>query len=121
MPFLRRLTALVSSLLLLQLSLLGADRPCDSHVGSADRAHADATPAPHTSHDESPTHAPSEACDAERTPGECRTMTSCTTTLTVPTSLVAEAVHLPASATLPQPLSIHSQPATGPDVPPPRG
>ena len=124
MPLLRRLTALLSSLLLLQLSLLGADWPCGSHVGSADRAHVGATPAPHashSSHDAAPTHAPSDACEAERTPGECRTMPSCATTLGVPERVVAEAVLLPTSSTLPQPLSIQSQPATGPDVPPPRG
>ena len=121
MPSLRRLTALLSGLLLVQLTLLGADRSCGSHAGSADPAHVVAALASHDSHDTSPAHAPSDACDAELAPGECQTMPSCATTLTVPARLVGEVVLPPARATLPQPDSIHSQPASGPDVPPPRG
>jgi hypothetical protein len=121
MPLLRRLTALLSACLLLQLTLLGADWGCGTRVASADRAHGATPLASHASHDASSTHAPTDACDVERALGDCATMTSCATTLTFPASLVVAVALAPTSDALPEPASIHSQPAAGPDVPPPRG
>ena len=121
MPTLRRLAALLSSLLLLQLTLLGADWRCGSPVGSADRAHGTATVASHAAHDASSTRAPSDACDVERALGACATMTSCATTISVPASIAVAVALVPSSDALAEPESIHSQPTAGPDVPPPRG
>ena len=124
MPSLRRLTAFISALLLLQLTLLGADWRCGSPVRPADRAHGAATPSSHGSHDShdaSSTRVPSDACDVERALGSCATMTSCATTVTVEARIAAAVALVPTTDALPEPVSIHSQPATGPDVPPPRG
>ena len=124
MPTLRRLTALLSSLLLLQLTLLGVDRSCDVHASLVDRAHpaaSVATHAAHAPHDASPARTPIDACDVERTAGDCATMPSCVTTLTIPAGIVTVVTHALTSDALPEPISIHSQPTTGPDVPPPRG
>ena len=122
MTTLRRLTALLSGfLLLLLLTPLGVDRPCDEHAGPADRAHVAATLAMHGAHDASPARTPIDPCDLERTPGDCTTMPSCVTTLTIPAGIVSVVTHALTSDALPEPVSIHSQPTTGPDVPPPRG
>jgi hypothetical protein len=121
MPSFRRPAALLSALLLLQLTLLGASWRCGSPGGSAARVHGAAALASHASHDASPRRAPGDTCDVERALGDCATMTSCATTLTVPVSLIVAVALVPASAALPEPVSIHSQPTAGPDVPPPRG
>ena len=120
MPTLRRLTALLSGLLL-QLTLLGIDRSCDVHASPADHAHVTATMAAHEAHDASAVRTPIDECDVERTAGDCVTMPSCVTTLTIPAGIVTVVTHALTSDVLPEPVSIHSQPTTGPDVPPPRG
>ena len=121
MPSLLRLTAFLPGLLLLQLTLLGVESPCSSHVRSADRAHVATSGATGMSHDASSTRAPSDACDAEQTAGECATMPSCAAALSLPVGLVVVVALAAAGGALAEPASIHSQPATGPDVPPPRG
>jgi hypothetical protein len=112
---------LLSGFLLLQLTLLGVDQSCDEHASPADRVHAAATLAVHGAHDASPARTPIDACDFERTAGDCATMPSCVTTLTIPADIVTVVTHAFTSDVLPEPVSIHSQPTTGPDVPPPRG
>ena len=121
MPTLRRLTALLSGLLLMQLTLLGIDRSCDVHTSPADHAHVSAPMAAHGAHDASPVRTPIDECDVERTTGDCATMPSCVTTLGVPVRRVTVVPHAPRTDVRPEPISIHSQPTTGPDVPPPRG
>ena len=120
MSSLRRLAACLSALLLLQLTLLGADWWCISNTRSADSAHA-ATAPRHGSHDASPTRAPGDECDTEHTTADCATMPSCAATLTVPANVVMAVGPAPANEALAEPVSIHSQRAAGPDVPPPRG
>jgi hypothetical protein len=120
MPTLRRLTALLSGLLL-QLTLLGIDRPCDVHASPVDRANVAATVAAHGAHEASPMRTPIDECDVERATGDCATMPSCATTLTIPTGLVTVVTHAATSDAIPEPDAVHSQPTTGPDVPPPRG
>jgi hypothetical protein len=121
MPTLRRLTALLSGLLLLQLTLLGVERPCGEHATRPDRALGTTATAAHGTHDTTPARAPGDSCGVEATASECATMPSCATTLTIPAGAVTVVAGALTSAALPQPVAIHSQPTTGPDVPPPRG
>ena len=118
MPPLRRLTALFASLILLPLTLLGADWSCGTHERSADRAQADVIV---TTHDAPHSPVSSDACDTERTPGDCDTMRSCGTSLAIPATLVTLVALATTSDALPEPVSIHSRPVLGPDTPPPRG
>ena len=120
MPTLRRLTALLSGLLLLQLTLPGADWSCGSHARPVERARAE-MPAGHAAHEASRTQPPGDACDAEHAPTDCATMPSCAAALGSPARLVTVVALAPASDAIPEPVPVHSQPATGPDVPPPRG
>ena len=120
MPTLRRLTALLSGLLLLQVTLFTGSRSCDVHASPVGRGVV-ASAGDHEAHDASPVRTPMDRCDLERAAGDCATMPSCVTTLTIPAGMVAVVAHALASDVLPEPVAIHSRPALGPDVPPPRG
>lgn len=118
-PAIRRISALLLGLLFLQLTLLGNGEACRAHESS--RAHASMG----TMHGASARHAGAptshDGCDAEQAAGTCASMPSCATALGTPASVVALGQLPPMDQAIPEPVSIHSQPASGPDVPPPRG
>jgi hypothetical protein len=119
MPLFRRLSALLLGLSFLQLTLLGDGASCRSHDSAGTGATMAVMQMPAAPHDGTP---PShDGCGAERTSSSCASMPSCATALGTPTSVVAFVQAAPMAQALPEPVSIHSQPTTGPDVPPPRG
>lgn len=119
MPQLRRLSALVLGLLLLQLTVLGDGGACRSHAMRRGAPAVAAMQMGQMTHDgTSPSH---DACGSERDGGGCASMASCAVTLPPPTISVASGSRVPVAAALPEPVSIRSGPAAGPDVPPPRG
>ena len=120
MPSLHRLSALVLGLLFLQLTLLGDGASCRSRgVTGADATMA-AMGMGGARHDSAP--ASHDGCGGERARSRCASMPSCATVIAAPASVVALVQSAaPAAQALPAPVSIHSQPAPGPDVPPPRG
>ena len=115
MPIIRRCAAFITCLLLLQLTILGSQGPCDEH-GRGDSTSA-------ASHDRthSPAPGPSDQCGAVQTPGACASMAACAVTLPVPAPAVTSAALLSPRAWLPDPVSMHPRIAAGPEVPPPRG
>lgn len=118
MPVLRRFSALLFGLFFLQLTLLGDGASCRSHGSAGTGADMAAMQMPSAQHDGTPSHG---GCDAERTSSTCASMPSCATVLGATTSVVALLQAAPMAQARPQPVSIHSLPAAGPDVPPPRG
>jgi hypothetical protein len=119
MPSLRRFSALLFGLLFLQLTLLGDGGSCRSHDSAGTGAGMAAMPMASAQHDGAPlSH---DGCGSERAARGCASMPSCATVLAAPVSVVALVQTLPVAQALPAPVSIHSQPAAGPDVPPPRG
>ena len=116
---LRRLSALLLGLLFLQLTLLGDRGSCRAHGSAETGARTGAMALANAPHDGAP--ASDDGCGAKRSARDCGSMPSCATVLATPATVVA--LDQPASPTqaLPQPVSVHSQPATGPAVPPPRG
>jgi len=119
MPSLRRFSALLFGLLFLQLTVLGDGASCHSHGTAGTGAAMGAMPMASAQHDGTPSS--HDGCGAERTASSCASMPSCATTLGAPASVVALGQATLVAQALPEPVSIHSQPATGPDVPPPRG
>lgn len=118
MPSLRRFSALLFGLLFLQLTLLG-DGECRAHGSAGTGAEMAAMPMASAQHDGAPSS--HDGCGAERAARSCASMPSCATVLAAPVSVIALAQTLPVAQALPAPVSIHSQPTAGPDVPPPRG
>jgi hypothetical protein len=119
MPSLRRFSALLSGLLFLQLTLLGDGGACRVHGSARGGAGMAAMQTASAQHDgASSSH---DACGAERAAKSCASMPSCATALGAPVSVVAHVQTVPAAQALPEPVSIHSLAAVGPDVPPPRG
>jgi hypothetical protein len=120
MPSLHRLSALVLGLLFLQLTLLGDNASCRSRGMAGAEATMAAMGMAGAGHDDAP--ASRDGCGGERTTNRCASMPSCATVLAAPVSVVALVQSAaPAAQALPAPVSIHSQPTLGPDVPPPRG
>jgi hypothetical protein len=119
MPPLRRFSALLFGLLFLQLTLLGNGASCRSHGSAGTGAGMAAMQMVETPHGGTPSS--HDACGSERAARSCASMPSCATVLAAPVSVVALVQTLPVVQALPAPVSIHSQPAAGPDVPPPRG
>jgi hypothetical protein len=115
MSLIRRCVTFVTCLLLFQLTALGGQAACDAH----DRD--DATR--HEQHD--PTHAPAPApsddCDDAGMGASCASMPVCSVTLDAPERVVTNVTVPSPLALLPEPVSSHSHPVAGPDVPPPRG
>ena len=119
MPSLRRCSALLFGLLFLQLALLGDGGSCRSHGSAGSGASMAAMPMASAAQDRAPSS--HDGCDTERAASRCATMPSCATALVAPVRVVALLHARPEAQALPEPVSIHSQPAAGPDVPPPRG
>ena len=120
MPSLRRCSALLFGLLFLQLALLGDGGSCRLHGSAGAGASMAAMPMVGAAQDRAPSS--HDGCDTERAASRCATMPSCATALAAPVRVVALVQSAaPATQALPAPVSIHSQPTLGPDVPPPRG
>ena len=136
---LHRLTAVLSSALLLQLSLLASGTLCRMHVDQASAGHRMAA-AQHSS--QQGAHAPmmtmdddspampmngcgnagsSKSCDAPWAPSGCASMSSC---ITVTSALNAATVSLNAAPThvkqFAASVQMPSGPAFAPELPPPR-
>jgi hypothetical protein len=116
---LRRLSALLLGLLFLQLTLLRDGGSCRTHGSAGTSARTGAMAMANAPHDRAPV--PDDGCGAERSASDCGSMPSCATVLATPVTVVALVQLASPAQALPQPASIHSQPATGPAVPPPRG
>ena len=121
MSSLRRLTALLSGLLLLQLALLGGRSSCVSHTGAMTHAPAGAMQAATGSHDASLAAAATDACGAQRATDTCTSMPSCAKAIGIPSSIVTHVALVPAASARPEPAALRSHTAAGPDAPPPRG
>ena len=67
------------------------------------------------------TPASPDGCDGEHARGTCASMPSCAAPVAVPETVVTLVAAVPTADVIPEPVSIHSGPAAGPDVPPPRG
>ena len=115
----RRFGAALSSILLLQLTLLGSGTLCamPSDMGampgmSQSQVDPQQTP-PASSH-------PDDACRLPSSPGQCATMTACTIAA-MPAATVSVALDVRrVISDLPIPAEIGSRPATPPELPPPR-
>ncbi len=125
---LRRVTAALSSALLLQLSLLGSGTLCGDRGPETGAAAATAAHAMQGMH-EADTDAPA-ACDAAPgadegcrlpwAPGHCATMSGCAVAA-LPPVVQAATMSLPAATLDPSdPPAAHSGPAAAPELPPPR-
>jgi len=122
MPLLRRLTAVVCTLLLGHLTLLEGYGPCASHAGPQEHARVAAMQMTYAAHVVAPEPARDSDCHTAPMPSACSSMPSCATVLSLAVTAVAGTTpSLPASAMLPEPAAAHSRPAAAPDAPPPRG
>lgn len=137
----RRLVAALSSLLLLQLTLLGSGTLCATHSGEASTTYAhdmasmagtgqsdasasttlatralpsDGQQAPH------PCGGAEDGCGLPWAPGQCASMTSCSVTAAPPTIVAVQLERSQGVSYLPEPGSIGSRAATPPELPPPR-
>jgi hypothetical protein len=120
MPSLHRLSALVLGLLFLQLTLLGDSASCRSRAVAGAEATMAAMDMAGAGHVGAP--ASHDGCGGERATRRCASMPSCATVIAAPVSVVALVQSaVPAAQALTPPVSVHSQPTLGPDVPPPRG
>ena len=117
MPPIRRIAALVSSLLLLQLTLVEGGGVCGSRSqrdGSMGTMAAD-----HPSH--APSSSSGDDCALRHPPGTCLSMQSCASAVLPPPAVATRIAFASAAGTLPEPNAMASHAAVGPDVPPPRG
>lgn len=118
MPLIRRIAALVSSLLLLQLTLVESDGMCGTGAGRDEPMGAMA--AGHPSHAPSPPSS-GDDCLVRHPPGACVSMPSCASAVVSPPA-AALPVAFASSSGVPSETNVMPSPAAaGPDVPPPRG
>ena len=121
MSSLRRLTALLSGLLLLQLALLGGRPSCASHAAAQTNASTMAMHGAHGAPDASLAAVQTDACGTERAADRCTSMPSCATTIGMPSGIVTRVALVPVTSARLEPAALHSHPAAAPDAPPPRG
>jgi hypothetical protein len=138
MPFVRRTVAVLSSLFLLQLSLLGSGTLCTWHHGAAriDRAGhsmhgmsrisapekvvsaaADGRPASPSDSNGPTDH---DGCRLPWAPGQCGAMATCGVTATPAAPTVASWIASTASIETVAPALARSGPTFAPELPPPR-
>ena len=120
MSSLRRLTALLSGLLLLQLALLGGRPSCASHAAGS-HASTMAMQGAHGAHDAALAAVPTDACGTERAADRCASMPSCARAIGMPPGIVTRVALVPVTSARLEPAALHSHPAAAPDAPPPRG
>lgn len=123
----RRIGAALSSILLLQLTLLGSGTLCAMPSGAAsaqmhdmggmagmtqsDAARPDAPP---------PSNHPDDGCRLPWAPGQCATMTACTVAAMPAATIVVALGARPTICELPMPAHLGSRPLSPPELPPPR-
>jgi hypothetical protein len=120
MRLLRRLTAAFSSILLLQLTLLGGGTPCAMH---GEGAVAGPMPAHAMEGMQGTARAvldSGDGCRLPSAPGQCAAMTSCAPAAVPSHVVVAQLTTSHGDLDLPEPASIRSGPAAAPELPPPR-
>jgi len=117
----RRLTALLSGLLLLQLALLGGRPSCATHAAATTHASAMAMQGAHGAHEASLVAASTDACGTERAADRCTSMPSCARTIGMPSGIVMRVALVAVTSARLEPAALHSHPAAAPDAPPPRG
>lgn len=141
MPRIRRFAAALSSILLLQLSLLGSGTPCAVHgtmeaggahlmagMAAADRGTASASQSAEASALPDDPAASAGGGDSEDgggcplpwAPGQCTSMTSCTATATPVATVFALDAAPRVVSELAEPAGMLSRPTTAPESPPPR-
>lgn len=132
----RRLTAAFTTVLLLQLTLLGSGTLCALQGGTAPDTMAGMTGMHSASHaaaapSQSPSHHPAapQQCDESRqgggcqqpwAPGQCASMTTCAAVTAPAGEIVAQVTIAAPAPDLPEPASIRSGPTATPELPPPR-
>lgn len=114
----RRIGAALSSILLLQLTLLGSGTLCAMPSGAAvtqmhDMGGMADQQLPPSSH-------PDDACRFPLSPGQCATMTACSIAAMPVAPMIVALKTRPVVAELPMPADLGSRPATPPELPPPR-
>ena len=113
----RRIGAALSSILLLQLTLLGSGTLCAMPSGAAAQMHDMGGMAdqqlPPSSH-------PDDACRLPSSAGQCATMTACSIAAMPAATVIVALDTRPVITDLPVPAEIGSRPATPPELPPPR-
>ena len=141
MPFLRRSSAALCALLLLQLTLLGSETLCAKHRGVGDN-HVDAPVANAmtmmsaadlaissvvTSADRPPVSPEDcgglgshDGCGLPWAPGQCSSMTTCDVSLAVPASVVVSMIGPTGTVALLSSMGTASGPTFAPELPPPR-
>jgi hypothetical protein len=144
MPFVRRTVAVLSSLFLLQLTLLGSGTLCAMHHGATgiDRAEhsmrgmagivASPTPSPESAvlaaTDGNSSVSPSDyngptdhdGCRLPWAPGQCSSMTTCGVTVAPAALIVALSAPRTASVDIAAPELVRAGPSFAPELPPPR-
>ena len=141
MPFLRRSSAALFALLLLQLTLLGSGTLCARHHGAGGN-HVDARVANGmtmmsaanlasssvvTSADNAPVSPEDcgglgshDGCGLPWAPGQCSSMTTCDVSLAVPASVISPTIGPIGTGALLPPVLAQSGPTFAPELPPPR-
>ena len=114
----RRIGAALSSILLLQLTLLGSGTLCAMPSGAAamqmhDMGGMADRQTPRSSHQD-------DGCRLPSTPGQCATMTACTIAAMPAATVIVALDARPVISELPIPAEIGSRPSTPPELPPPR-
>jgi hypothetical protein len=118
MTSLRRLVAALSSALLLQLTLQASGASCAMHHAGGMQTHAAEKATMPSGCDQS---SKGDGCGLPSAPGQCATMTSCTSAPVSPAAELVARVSLHASSpAIAEAMLLHSGPSAAPEIPPPR-
>ena len=126
---LRRATALLSSLLVLQLILLGSDWPCAADASTSAGAERVAHPAGHLAADVAPPESrdsscnrddAAEPCGGSGTSSDCMAVMACGPTVIGAAAAMADATTRSSSARIDSSSLAPATRATAPESPPPR-
>ena len=115
----RRIGAALSSILLLQLTLLGSGTLCamPSDMGAMPGMTHSVVDRPETP---PPSSHQDHGCSLPSSPAQCATMTACTIAAMPAATVIVALDARPVISDLPIPAEIGSRPATPPELPPPR-
>lgn len=122
----RRIGAALSSILLLQLTLLGSGTLCAMPSGAAAAQMHDMGGMPGMTQSQAdeqqtpPSNHPDDGCRLPSSPGQCATMTACTIAAMPAATVIVALDARVVTSDLPIPAEIGSRPATPPELPPPR-
>lgn len=122
----RRFGAALSSILLLQLTLLGSGTLCAMPTSVAARTH-DMAGMPGMTQSQvdreqtpPPNDHPDDGCRLPWSPGQCATMTACSIAAMPAAPVIVALAACPVISDLPMPADLGSRPASAPELPPPR-